>query len=256
TIAQSTAEIAYGVLKSQRRYDGRDMSICVQDVQGRRLVSPLITVQGKNLTEPVTIMAAEAELVCDPATQSLVIRCRDGQAEIAGKATLTFQGAVEHSVSLDGLLDGDAHGQSPIRLPGNLLDDEAAYEAEALERLAAERAAEDATEEDREELAGEMAHRQSRLRRLQVEPHRRLAGAMTCLTFVLIGVPVSLTWRQGDILTVFFVCFLPILVVFYPLMVLGQEIATRGFGPPQAAWIANAVLAAAGAYLYQRWSRR
>ena len=67
-----------------------------------------------------------------------------------------------------------------------------------------------------------------------------------------IGIAVALSMRLSDNLTIFFVCFLPILVVFYPLLVLGEYVATKGILPPSAVWLPNAVLIGAALVLMRR----
>ena len=48
-------------------------------------------------------------------------------------------------------------------------------------------------------------------------------------------------WRHADVLTNFFVCFLPILALYYPLLMLSDNLATSGgrrsaFGWPTWCW--------------------
>jgi lipopolysaccharide export system permease protein len=78
--------------------------------------------------------------------------------------------------------------------------------------------------------------------RLKTEPYRRWANGFTCLCFALIGMPVAMLWRHADVLTNFFVCFLPILAVYYPLLLLGQDLSTSGKLWPIAFWMANVIL--------------
>jgi lipopolysaccharide export system permease protein len=88
----------------------------------------------------------------------------------------------------------------------------------------------------------EFDRHQLRLWRLRTEPYRRWSNGFNCLSFALIGIAVALWWRLSDNLTIFFVCFLPILLVFYPLLVLGEYIATKGVLPPWSVWLPNVVL--------------
>ncbi len=88
--------------------------------------------------------------------------------------------------------------------------------------------------------------------RLQTEPYRRLSNGFTCLCFVLIGVPVAMLWRHADVLTNFFVCFVPILAVYYPLLMLSEDLSTSGKLWPISFWMSNAVFIAAGILLLRR----
>ena len=88
--------------------------------------------------------------------------------------------------------------------------------------------------------------------RLQTEPYRRLSNGFTCLCFVLIGVPVAMLWRHADVLTNFFVCFVPILAVYYPLLMLSESLSTSGKLWPISFWMSNAVFIASGILLMRR----
>ena len=48
----------------------------------------------------------------------------------------------------------------------------------------------------------------------------------------MIGTPVAMLRRHADVLTNFFFCFLPILVVYYPLLMFGEDLSTSGRLPP------------------------
>ena len=61
-----------------------------------------------------------------------------------------------------------------------------------------------------------------------MEPQRRWANGLSCLCFVLIGAPMAILMRNADFLTSFFVCFVPILLMYYPLMIVGVDQAKLG----------------------------
>ncbi len=100
--------------------------------------------------------------------------------------------------------------------------------------------------------ARELQSRQARLFRLQAEIPRRWANGFGCLCFVLVGIPVAMRGRSADTMSVFFLCFMPILLVYYPLLVVGENLARAGVVPEFSVWLANAVLFAAGAVLTWR----
>ena len=50
--------------------------------------------------------------------------------------------------------------------------------------------------------------------------------------------------RHADVLTNFFICFLPILTVYYPLLMFGDKVSTSGSPPIYLAdWTGDLVLA-------------
>jgi len=88
--------------------------------------------------------------------------------------------------------------------------------------------------------------------RLRTEPYRRWSNGFTCLCFALIGTPVAMLWRHADVLTNFLRLFLPILAVYYPLLMFGDKLSTSGVLPPISFWMGNVVLAIP-AILLLRW---
>jgi lipopolysaccharide export system permease protein len=98
----------------------------------------------------------------------------------------------------------------------------------------------------------ELEAAQARLHRLHTEPWRRWANGFSCLCFVLVGAPVAIWLRQSEFIASFFACFLPILVVYYPLLAVSVDQAKDGALPPQAVWLGNIVLALLGAWLLRK----
>jgi len=58
--------------------------------------------------------------------------------------------------------------------------------------------------------------------------------------------------RNKDFLTSFFLCFAPILVIYFPLFFYGIDGSKSGTLPPISVWVGNVVLLAAGAWLLRR----
>ncbi len=103
------------------------------------------------------------------------------------------------------------------------------------------------------ELQDESKHR---LKRLHVVPHRRWASGFSCLAFVLVGIPVAIRLKTANYATTFGICFLPILLFYYPLFMFGLNNAKMGTLPPQAAWFGNLACLLAGSFMLYREFRR
>lgn len=58
--------------------------------------------------------------------------------------------------------------------------------------------------------------------------------------------------RRGEPLTAFFLCFAPILIIYYPLLAYGIAGAKGGTIPPASVWAGNAVLALCGVWLLRK----
>ena len=96
----------------------------------------------------------------------------------------------------------------------------------------------------------------TRLNRIVMEPWRRWANGFSCLCFVLVGAPMAIRMRNADFLTSFFLCFLPILIVYYPVFMLGVDQAKRGSVPPAVVWMGNVLITLWGWWLLRRVVRQ
>jgi lipopolysaccharide export system permease protein len=67
---------------------------------------------------------------------------------------------------------------------------------------------------------------------------------------------MAIRLRNADFLTSFFLCFLPILVVYYPVFMLGVDQAKRGAIPPVAVWLGNVLIILWGWWLLRRVVRQ
>jgi lipopolysaccharide export system permease protein len=85
---------------------------------------------------------------------------------------------------------------------------------------------------------------QRKIWRLAVEPHMRRAISFGCLAFVLLGCPVAILFQRGDYLSAFISCFLPIILIYYPLLMFGFNLGKEGMCSPIWLWGANAMLVA------------
>lgn len=81
------------------------------------------------------------------------------------------------------------------------------------------------------------------LNKLETEKHTRIALAGGAFFFVLLGAPVGILFARRDFLSAFISCFVPIILIYYPLMLMGMNLGKEGILAP---WLAllfgNAVL--------------
>ena len=101
---------------------------------------------------------------------------------------------------------------------------------------------EDIPWKDLDRLSNQSKNIQRDLWRLDVEPHLRRAISFGCLAFVLLGCPVAIWFQRGDYLSAFFSCFVPIMVLYYPLVMLGINLSKEGIVHPLVLWSGNALL--------------
>lgn len=91
------------------------------------------------------------------------------------------------------------------------------------------------------------------LRKLQTEIHSRYALACSCLFFTLIGGPFSILQGRRQFLTSFFLCFLPILIIYYPVVLLTMNLSKSGtIDPSWGMWLGNSLVCIAGVVILRK----
>ena len=77
--------------------------------------------------------------------------------------------------------------------------------------------------------------------------------AISCLFFVLLGSPFSILMARNQFLTCFLFCFIPILLIYYPISIMSLNLAKTGaVDPAWAAWVANGLIGLVAAYVLRR----
>jgi lipopolysaccharide export system permease protein len=94
------------------------------------------------------------------------------------------------------------------------------------------------------------------LNRYQAEPYRRWASGFTCLVFMIIGSAVAIRFKIADFWTCFGLCFLPILITYYPIFQFGVNQTKSGVFPPYGVWLGNVLLLAVGLSLLRNMTKR
>lgn len=93
----------------------------------------------------------------------------------------------------------------------------------------------------------------SYIRGLRTEYYNRFSMSVSCFFVVLLGTPFAISMAKKQFLTTFLFCFLPILVVYYPIAMMTQNLSKSGqIDPMWSAWIANAVLFVAAMYYIRK----
>jgi lipopolysaccharide export system permease protein len=95
------------------------------------------------------------------------------------------------------------------------------------------------------------------IRNTEAELYQRPALACACLLFALIGCPVGIWANRADYLSTFVICFIPVLLIYYPLFLAGSGMGKDGKIPlGLGCWVANAVVGVAAVVLNARLLRR
>ncbi len=261
-IVGSLEQIIYGRLHQQRSYSTPQLAINVKRVEGRTLIRPTLSFQPKNSQPPVTLSAAEAELRTNTSRDTLTMICRDGTVTV-GDVTAVFPDTIEREIPLDAVSRRGLGSRSPSEIALADFAKARTEQASRIDRLEQQLAGsvalgmltghlETTTPAARAGQQHAIRQESDRLNRILLEPWRRWANGFSCLCFVLVGAPMAIRMRNADFLTSFFLCFLPILLVYYPIFMAGVAQAKSGAAPPIIVWAGNLLVAAWGLWLLRR----
>ncbi|WP_231612228.1 LptF/LptG family permease [Novipirellula galeiformis] len=267
-VLMSVEDIAYRVLRAQHSFTSdHGFSIHVRDVEGQTLVHPTVTVHNHGSEGPMKLTAREGRLQLDAETYNLILHVTDSQVESGNGIQGIVPGETEFKIPLAAaMMEKGSDELSPSWLSLGVIRSERLQQDARTHAAAGQLAAHvgfSILTSRPEEIAGGMGmHIESlvrnshhRLTRLHVEPWRRWAEGFTCFFFVFVGAPLAMIARTSDYWTTFGICFLPILLVYYPLFIFGLEQAKDATIPPYGVWIGNAVLAMIGTALIARVRR-
>lgn len=262
-IASSLEEIAYSVLKTKRNFSTKQFSIRVADVDGRRLIRPTIVLRTPGSDSVTVISAREAVLRADFMEGLLHLELVDGYVKLDGEVTLSFHDKIQQTIPFGDQSDSYTHSTHPSHMRLDEIAEATAQQREttivakqrlamraALQMLSGDFAALKAPQWKTRTAA--MVGGELRLHRLETEPHRRWASGFSCLCFVFVGIPLAIRLRNSDYFSTFGICFLPILIVYYPLFAFGLDGAKNGRLPPCSVWFGNIVCVIVGVLLYRK----
>lgn len=254
-VLMSIEDIAYRVLNTQHSYTSdHGFSIHVRDIQGKRLIHPTVTLHGKHGGgELVKMTAAEGELTLNADTKTLVLKVLDSQVQGGGKFESIVPGEIDFPIPLGSMAEEDDSQRRPSELALKSIAGQTRTQQNQTRKFEGEMAAatgmsilsshvEEISGADGHHRADQLDDSRQRLRRLQIEPWRRWAWGFSCLCFVMVGAPLAVIAKTGDHWTTFGMCFLPTLLVYYPLFIFGLEQAKDGSVPTYGVWVGNVVL--------------
>jgi lipopolysaccharide export system permease protein len=258
-ILRSIEEVVYLGLSATRSYNSdKGFSIHVQSVQDKWLIKPNIWMYSNNQLR--TISAERARISIHPESDKLEIELQDSFFDIGGSNQISWPGSHTIEMPLDVASRNGSTNASPSQysisqIPGELASQNALNERRR-ERLAtrfsvalASGRYSELQDFTTQSLIAELADTERRLARLKTEPMRRWALGFSCLAFVWMGVPMAVLIRSADYWWTFGVCFIPVLLVYYPIFGLALEFSKDGTWPAVSLWLGNVTLALIGSWL-------
>ena len=255
-------ELIYSVLKKNGTISAPKLeyAMFVKSVQGKKLLSPVF--KKRNLEGKIEFVAhaREADLRVDMKKMELVIHMRYGVG-----------------ISLDGSLAYFEDRDFPVPLSPDLMNKENTRARdmtweELIDRRGKLReeiagvAEQISASETRLLLEGQpltlpthithLKEKHKQLRRevkfVVVEMLMRPALSFGCFCFILVGCPIGIMFSRGDYLGAFITSFLPIVLVYYPLLLAGTNMAKEGrYNEVVLVYAANIVIALCGLPLFR-----
>lgn len=256
-VAQEMEDIFLDLLRANGSYNdaSHGISIIVGGVKDRTLINPIFRYRLAN-GDVATVTAAQATIRFDTREQQVLLWLENGHIETPG--------GNNGSIADEKLPFPMPVAPDALKAPRNMTIDSIRREIATIRREKQEVAnrqiirnvlalsagtfdrlitAQEGPQDLKERL------RTERFNRLRTEIHGRTALACSCVFFVLIGSPVAIVKGRRQFLTNFAICFLPILIGYYPVVILTMDLCRGGkLDPTWGMWLGNAGLALTAAY--------
>ncbi len=108
-------------------------------------------------------------------------------------------------------------------------------------------------EADLRRFEAELRYPTEQMNSIEAEWQMRPALALSCLCFALVGCPIGIWFSKSDYLSAFITCFLPIVIIYYPLMFCMYDMSRAGKIPPYLGiYNADLLMLGAGLILFRR----
>jgi lipopolysaccharide export system permease protein len=260
-------ELMYTLLRKEKKIDQPrlEYALFVQRVQGDKLINPIFKKRNKKsgAASPFesVLAAREAVLQVDQSHNKVLVYLREVVPWSPGGA-----GGIVHEQMQEVPLPEDLAPRGPRKardMSWREMRERRAELVDEIEQTVSEvalRQAQDHLAQGPIDLPKHLKNlqefiedREVNIRLIDAEMNMRPALAFGCLFFVLVGCPVGIWLSKSDYLSAFITCFLPIVVIYYPLMICGSNFAKEGkLHPTVDVWTANAAMGVIALVLFRR----
>lgn len=260
-------QLIFGMLKRQGciRHQKLPFAMFVRDVRGDKLIEPVFKRRNADGSYGVVAHAKEAKLWTDLAQDKVFIfmpHCAVAGAEADGNLRdQTFEVSFPVSTFKD----------TQVR-PMNMTWEQIVAKRQELQEERADhevkiKAIDDADEQEPvtkgllESLKKDHQFRIKETHRieraLKAEMNMRPVLALGGLFFAIIAFPVGVWFHRADYLSTFVTCFLPVVLVYYPLVLAGTNMAKEGRLPAMVSvWVADVVAIIVGSVMLRKLFRQ
>lgn len=250
TIALALEDIFIDQLRASNQVTDkqRGFSITVTGVRDTTLIRPCFK-YARGARDDVTVQAETATLEFDLNQQQVILHLVRGHVDIPGRRRVYFEREDQpfplsysmpapkpRHLSINEIRSDLAQVRSELQQRRHRQDAETAFALAVadVERL---------WQSDMENFEYRDGVDRTLAAKLDTEVHSRFALSTSCLFFVLLGGPFAIIQARRQFLTTFVMCFFPILVGYYPLMLLMLNQSKAGvINPAWAMWAPNVVM--------------
>ncbi len=261
-IVQMVEDVFFERLRTDRQFVDRQrgIEITVVDIRGKTLLYPVICHKPKN-GRMRKIHADEATISLDLKRQVAEIHIKYGSISLGDDQRMT---AADETFAFS--LANEIGKPKPRNLPIEVIheqvdetveDEERARERRTVDALLSTSWGEFGRLASLEKWHAKPPDRHSpNYHRLRTEIHSRYALSCSCLFFVLLGGPFAIYKAKAQFLTSFLYCFVPIVAIYYPLILGIMTQSKKGnIDPSWGMWLGNVVLLAASLVILRRVRR-
>jgi lipopolysaccharide export system permease protein len=260
TIALAMEDIFLDLLKSNHQVTDRrrGISVTVMGVEGKTLIMP--TFQYAPIgRSPITIQAQTATMDFDLERQEVVLHLTHGHVDTPG-GKVWFDEEADRRFPLQ----TEKTKPKPRHMSIETLQKEMRVSQKELEVSNERRDMEVAmalavgnykrfTEVPFLFVERHPKYKLEDIAKIRTEVHSRFAMSSSCLFFALVGAPFSILQARRQFLTSFFLCFVPILLIYYPVVLLAMNLSKlQMVDPSWAMWLANGIVLIVGVHILWR----
>ncbi len=261
-------ELLYSMLSKQGSLSHSNLpyAMFVKGVQGRKLVNPTFKRRDNKGDIDLVAQAQEADLRVNLAKRIIHIHMRHGTANFEGKKDNFYFVDKVWDVPLPSNFTSEANRRArdmtwqeiaEKRAEWTTTSEKTSQEIDATQaRIQESPTTAAASEPHLKNLKEKLRYEKQQVLFLDVELLMRPALSLGCLGFILVGAPIGVWFSKSDYLSAFISCFLPIVIIYYPLILCGTGMAKEGkIDPFLLVWAADILMGFVGGFFMWRLCR-
>lgn len=251
TVTLAMEDIFLDILRSSQYFvdHNKGLTIAVTRVDGKKLIKPTIQYRSPGQKQPATLCAEEAGIEFDLKNKKIKLHLVQAQMKTSSAGGIALK---DDTFEFPLLMDDKKPNPRFMSIHENRTRLGAV--TAGLEERKMERDVETAlalavgdfdhlAHPDLHQYELDLVSNKVMMARCNTAIHDRFARSMSCFFFALLGGPFAILHAKKQFLTCFFICFVPILLIYYPVALLMINLSKSSIvSPVWAMWVGNVVL--------------